>query len=289
MMGSALHVRDAVPLQLRFELGAASPGGVLPALIGQDLPRRSVVSNPTRESLQHQHASLVMGHRKAHKISRVIIKERRHIDPLMPPQQEREEVRLPQLIWLGTLEVVGLDLPSHPSVSRLRFYAFGFEHSPHRRLGGTDPQEPLHQIADAATSGVRDLAVRREDRLRTLIRRLLQVRVQRGPLELERFLSALPIRLHPHHRRRVGHAQLARHGKGRQPPIRHRTNHRLAHLGRPRPSPVCSLVVLVPRFARLAFCVHLSTPSLLLALQRARQVLTDYAIIKSRNRWFAAQ
>jgi Flp pilus assembly protein TadB len=47
--------------------------------------------------------------------------------------------------------------------------------------------------------------------------------------------------------------------------------------------------VLVPRFARLAFRVHLSSPSLLLAQQRARQVLTDYAIITSRNKWFAAQ
>jgi ORF6N domain-containing protein len=43
-----------------------------------------------------------------------------------------------------------------------------------------------------------------------------------------------------------------------------------------------------PRFARLAFCLYLSTPSLLLAQQGARQVLGDYAIIPSRNRWFAA-
>src|SRR6185503_9731492 len=54
-------------------------------------------------------------------------------------------------------------------------------------------------------------------------------------------------------------------------------------------SPVYQLVVIVPRFARLAFCLHLSSPSLLLAQQRARQVLDDYAIIPSRNRWLAAQ
>jgi hypothetical protein len=58
---------------------------------------------------------------------------------------------------------------------------------------------------------------------------------------------------------------------------------RLAHLRRPRASPACTFAVLIPRFARLAFCLHVSTPSLLLAQQRARQVLTDYANIPSRN------
>jgi len=33
----------------------------------------------------------------------------------------------------------------------------------------------------------------------------------------------------------------------------------------------------------------LSSPSLLLAQQKTRQVLTDYAIITSRNWWLAAQ
>jgi hypothetical protein len=45
MMRAALHVRDAVTLQLRFELRAPSPGGVLAALVRQYLPRRAVVGN----------------------------------------------------------------------------------------------------------------------------------------------------------------------------------------------------------------------------------------------------
>jgi hypothetical protein len=39
MVRPALHVLDAVTLQFRLELGAAAPGRVLPALIGQDLSR----------------------------------------------------------------------------------------------------------------------------------------------------------------------------------------------------------------------------------------------------------
>ena len=108
-------------------------------------------------------------------------------------------------------------------------------------------------------------------------------------LHFESLFPSLPIRLHPHHRGRVRHAYLVRYGKGRQALVHHRTHHGLAHLRRPGSSPASSFDVLVPRFARLAFCLHLSTPSLLLAQQSARQVLGDYAIIPSRNRWFAAQ
>jgi hypothetical protein len=66
-------MRDAVTLELRFELGRATPGGVLPALIGQDLSRCPVLGDPARERLEHQHASLVMRHRQAHQVTGVIV------------------------------------------------------------------------------------------------------------------------------------------------------------------------------------------------------------------------
>jgi hypothetical protein len=112
-MRPALHVRDAVALKLRLELRAPPPGGVLPALVGEDLPRRPVVCDAARERFEHQHASLVMRHRQAHQIPGVIVQERRHIDPLVPPQKERKEVRLPQLVRLRPLEVLDLLLAPH--------------------------------------------------------------------------------------------------------------------------------------------------------------------------------
>jgi hypothetical protein len=45
MMRAALHVRDPLPTQFRLKLGRAPPGGVLSALIGQDLPWRPVLGN----------------------------------------------------------------------------------------------------------------------------------------------------------------------------------------------------------------------------------------------------
>lgn len=45
MMRAALHVHDSMALKLRLELRAPSPGGVLAALVRQDLPRRAVVGD----------------------------------------------------------------------------------------------------------------------------------------------------------------------------------------------------------------------------------------------------
>jgi hypothetical protein len=79
-----------------------------------------------------------MRHREADEIPGVIIQERRHIDPLVSSQQEREQVRLPQLVRLGTLEVLDLNLPSHALGRRLCLDAFRPQHPPHRRLRRTD-------------------------------------------------------------------------------------------------------------------------------------------------------
>jgi len=206
MVRPALHMRDPVALELRFELGRSTPGGVLPSLIRQDLPRRAVLCDPTRERLQHQHASLVMRHRKAHQISGVIVQERRHIDALVPPQQERKEVRLPQLVRLGTLEVLHRLLSAYSLRRHLCLDALRSQHPPHRRLRGADPQEAPHHIADTAAAGTWCLLMRCEDRLRTLIGWLPQTPMRRTRSHLESLFPALPVRLHPHHRRRVWHA-----------------------------------------------------------------------------------
>lgn len=136
VMRATLHMRDPVPLQLRLELGGSSPGRVLAPLIGQDLTRRSILGDAARERLEHQHASLVMRHRQTHQIARVIVQERGHVNPFMPPQQEREQVRLPQLVRFGALEVLHFDLPAHPPLGCLGRDAFGPQHASHRRLGG---------------------------------------------------------------------------------------------------------------------------------------------------------
>ncbi len=165
MMRATLHMRDPLPTQLPLKLRRASPGGILSSLIGQDLPRCSILGNPARQSLQHQCAALMMRHTQTHQITRVIIQKCRHVHPLVSSQQEREQIRLPQLIRLGTLESMrgGLWLLAH---RRPRLHdSLGVQHPAHGRLGGSDPQKALHQIPYPPRPGLRLLRLRRQDRL----------------------------------------------------------------------------------------------------------------------------
>jgi hypothetical protein len=166
MMRPALHVLDAVTFQLRLEFGRAAPRRVLAALIGQDLPRRAVLGDAARQRFEHQYASLVVRDRKAHQIPRVIIQERRDIEPFMPTQQEREQVRLPQLVRLRSLEVLYYGLTPYPPRHHLRLDALGLQHPAHRPLRHADPQEPPHHIPDATVAGAGLRFSRRHDRLR---------------------------------------------------------------------------------------------------------------------------
>jgi len=136
----------------------------------------------------------------------VIIQERRHVQPLVPAQQEREQIRLPQLVGLRSLEVLHHGLALNPSRHHLRLDAFGLQHPAHGRRRYADPQEPPHHVPDATAAGHRRLSTRRQDRLRTLTGRLLQVRMQRGLARLERGLATRPVILHPLRCGRVRHA-----------------------------------------------------------------------------------
>jgi hypothetical protein len=111
-----------------------------------------VVSDSACERFHHQHAALVMRHRQAHQIPGVIIQERRHVDPLVASQQERKKIRLPQLVRLGSFEVLHLLLAAHTLRRHLRLDPLGPQYSPHRRLGCSDPQKSPHHVADAAAT-----------------------------------------------------------------------------------------------------------------------------------------
>jgi hypothetical protein len=133
MVWAALDVLDPVPTQLRLELRRAAPGRVLPSLVGENLPRRTVLRNAAGEGLQHQRAALVVRHREAHEVARVIIEKRRDIDPFVPAQQKRKKIRLPQLVRLGALEALRRRLRPWLRRRATLAYAFGLQHSTHRR------------------------------------------------------------------------------------------------------------------------------------------------------------
>ena len=92
MMRPAFDVMDALTPKLFLKARDPAPGGVLPPLIGQYLPRCPVVGNRTRQGFQHQLAPLVMRHHQAHHVAGIIIEKGRDVDTLMTPEQEREQV-----------------------------------------------------------------------------------------------------------------------------------------------------------------------------------------------------
>jgi hypothetical protein len=101
---AALDVADALTAKLLLEVGVPAPSRVLPALVGEDLPRRPVIRDPPRERLQDERASLVMGDHERHQVPRVVVHEGGHVHPLVTPQQEGEDVALPELVRLRPLE-----------------------------------------------------------------------------------------------------------------------------------------------------------------------------------------
>src|SRR6185437_1624011 len=104
MLRSALDVRNAVLPQRLFELGLAAPRCVLATVISEDLRRCTVLRDPSLERFHHETALLMVGDDVRHHEARVIVHEANEVDALMLAQEEREDVRLPHLIWPRSFE-----------------------------------------------------------------------------------------------------------------------------------------------------------------------------------------
>ena len=104
MVWPALQVGNALPLQLGLEFSLPAPRRVLPPVVGQHLTRHAKCRQPTLEGLHHQLRLLPVRHRVADDEAAVVIHEDGDVQPLVAPQQEAKDVRLPHLVWLGALE-----------------------------------------------------------------------------------------------------------------------------------------------------------------------------------------
>jgi hypothetical protein len=111
MLRAALHVPDALPPELLLKLRLAAPGRVLSPLVRQNLTRHTERRDAPLESLHHQRRALMVSEHVGHQEARVIVHERREVHALMAAEQEREDVRLPELIGLGPLKASRRPLP----------------------------------------------------------------------------------------------------------------------------------------------------------------------------------
>lgn len=101
---AALDVPNPLPLQLRLEGRLSPPRRVLPPVVGQRFLGHAECGNPALESFQHELCLLLVGDGVADDEAAVVVHEDGDVEPLVPPQQEGEDVRLPQLIRRGPLE-----------------------------------------------------------------------------------------------------------------------------------------------------------------------------------------
>ena len=179
MLRPALAVRDAVPAQQLLELRRATPGRVLPALVGQHLARLTVLGDAALERFDDQARLLVVRHRPRHEVPRAVVHEANQVHTLMPPQLEREDVRLPELVRLCAFEAaLRLVTPLH--LGRLSQQAGLVQDPPHRRLRDAEALEAREHVADAARAPLRGCSARCDHRVRCSSSRLLRLARQRG-------------------------------------------------------------------------------------------------------------
>ena len=104
MLRSTSDVLDAVSLERLLEDRPPAPHRVLPPVVGQDLLRLAVRRDASLERLHHERRLLMVRERVADDEPAVVVHEHAQVQPLLPALQEREDVRLPELIRRRALE-----------------------------------------------------------------------------------------------------------------------------------------------------------------------------------------
>jgi hypothetical protein len=260
MVRPALHVCDPVSLQLLLEGRRSAPCRVLASLIGEDLAWRTVVGDRARKRLHHKRALLVVSHDQAHDVARVVVHERRNIDALLSTQQEREQIRLPQLVRLGPLEAMrvalglGLALRLAPRLKPLVL-----EHPANRGLGGAQTEEAPYHVADPAAARIGLRLLHRDHRLPPridLAHCRNAARNWRAP-RMQRVHAAGTIPLRPIVHGRVWDPELGGHLIGRDLLVHHHRSGRQHRVERPSRTLPATVYPPIPRlFDSRAHSVH---------------------------------
>jgi hypothetical protein len=199
VMGPALDVLDALLPQRLLEGGLAPPRRVLPAVVRQHFPRRPVRGDAPLESLHHELASLVVRQRVPDDEARVVVHEDRQVQPLVAPQEEGEDVRLPELIRLRSLPA-----PLRPLALRRRHGRLDepllVQQPADLVLAHPERLEAPEHVAYPTRSVLRMLVLERDHRLALALRlrsATLDRRVPPRRLRHERVHAPALVSLHP--------------------------------------------------------------------------------------------
>lgn len=155
MLRTALHVPDSVLPQALLEGRLTAPRRVLTTVVGEHLLRRPVLGHAAFERLEHQFGLLmVRDHVRDHE-ARVVVHESRHVHPLVPSQQKREDVALPHLVGRRPLEASRLLCLARARPRRLADQPLLVQYPPDRRLRDAERRQPRQHVPDLARAPVR--------------------------------------------------------------------------------------------------------------------------------------
>ena len=165
MLGAALDVANAVAAQQSFEFGLPTPRGVLPAVVRQDFAGCAETRDTALQRFQHERRALVVRQHVADHEAAVVIHEDGQVQPLVAPQQEGEDIRLPHLIRLGPLETTWPVLPCLGCCGSRTDEPFLVQDASDQRFADPNALVTCELIPDAPRPVLRVLALRRLDRL----------------------------------------------------------------------------------------------------------------------------
>jgi hypothetical protein len=165
MLRPTLDVPDPLTTQLLLEVSLAAPRRVLAPLVRQDLFGRTVIGDPARQRLHHQHRPLMVSEGVRHDEARVVIHEGRQVQALVATQQKREDVGLPKLVRSRSFEAARQMLPRPRRRKRLGDEAFFMQNPAHLRLAHSERFEARQHVANASRPVLGVLLSLRYDRI----------------------------------------------------------------------------------------------------------------------------
>lgn len=237
----ALDVSDAFASKLLLEFGLAAPRRVLATLVGEDLARRAVGGDATSQRLHHELAALVVRKCVRDDEARVVVHEAGEVEPVVSSQQKREDVGLPELVRLRSLEATHRMLACAVGRCALFDKALVVKDAPTARLADADAFTTRQLVTNAARTPLGMTAPDLQHALAHLVVVTLSRRRTTGAWR-QTFDAVTPIRRDPRIDRRARDPKGARDLVDAQVTAEHLPQHRLSLLERIRVAAMVALV-----------------------------------------------
>jgi hypothetical protein len=233
MLRTALDVVDAQAIELLLEGRLSTPRRVLATLVRENLAGAAVRAHSLPQRLHHKRTLLMVRENVAEDVATVVVQKRHHVDTLVLAQQEREDVRHPQLVCARALEAPWRVLASRRRGLPLD-HSLLVQYPPHLCLAHPQVTEARQHVADPSRPVLGMVPSLRHDGLALGHCRLVSpLRAATFPSPRhERGRSALLVLRQPRLDRRLAHLERHRDVGDRNAVLHHRLHYIHPHCKR---------------------------------------------------------